>query len=98
MANLLQRIRDALKAGVSIDDFISIEQAGGPEEYLRNITSDQVDNEALQKSALTLYNNNDYMDQYANDLEQVPPLIKEITEAQLRYNEAVEFSTSNMEK
>ena len=98
LANLLQRIRDALKAGVSIDDFISIEQAGGPEEYLRNITSDQVDNEALQKSALTLYNNNDYMDQYANDLEQVPPLIKEITEAQLRYNEAVEFSTSNMEK
>ena len=98
LADLLQRIRDALKAGVSVDDFIAIEQAGGPEEYLRNITSDQVDNEALQKSALTLYNNNDYMDQYANDLEQVPPLIKEITEAQLRYNEAVEFSASNMEK
>lgn len=100
LANLLERMRASIKGGLSIDDFISIEQAGGAEEYLRNVTSsdESVSNEDLQNASLTLYNNNDSMSQYADDLELVPPLVAEIAEAQLRYNAAVETSTQNMEK
>ena len=101
LANLLERMRVSVKGGLSINDFISIEQAGGAEEYLKNISSsdeETVSNEDLQNAALTLYNNNDSMSQYANDLELVPPLIAEIAEAQLRYNAAVETSAQNMEK
>ena len=100
LANLLERMRASVKGGLSIDDFISIEQAGGAEEYLRNVTSSDksVSDEDLQNASLTLYNNNDFMSQYADDLELVPPLVAEIAEAQLRYNAAVETSTQNMEK
>lgn len=37
------------------------------------------------------------MEQYANDLENAPSVIKELAEAQLRYNEAVERTNDNID-
>ena len=102
VAELLSQIREGLENGISIDDILAGTGNGlniDPEEYLSTITSTDadVDDEALRDTAKAIYEYNDQLAEYADDIEDFPKIIKEAAEAQVRYNKAVERTVDNID-
>ncbi len=102
VAELLRQIREGLENGISIDDILAGTGNGlniDPEEYLSTITSTDadVDDEALRDTAKAIYEYNDQLAEYADDIEDFPNIIKEAAEAQVRYNKAVERTVDNID-
>lgn len=102
VAELLRQIREGLENGISIDDILAGTGNGlntDPKEYLSTITSSDsdVDNETLQDTAKAIYEYNDQLAEYADDIEDFPSIIKEAAEAQVRYNKAVERTVDNID-
>ena len=52
----------------------------------------------MQDVAKYIHENNDLLEQYADDLEEVPEVTLEAADAQLRYNKAVERAEKNLDK
>lgn len=98
-----QRLNEGLAEGLTLDEIIEAELQDvdftDPKEYLSTITSSDadVDDETLRDTAEAIYEYNDQLAEYADDIEDFPKIVKEAAEAQVRYNKAVERTVDNID-